>query len=670
MTISPEISERAAQLRDLINRYNFLYYSADDPEVTDAEYDRLFAELKKLEADYPELITADSPTQRVGSAPLDKFTQVTHAMPMLSLDNVFDEAELTAFNQRVLDRLNTDAVITYAAEPKLDGLAISIRYENGLLVQAATRGDGAVGEDVTVNVRTIRNIPLKLHGKNVPQVVEIRGEIYMPKAGFEKLNQQRLANNEKLFVNPRNAAAGSLRQLDSSVTASRPLALFCYGLGELQGMERPSSHTEAMQIISEWGGAVSPDTKQLKGVDECLEFLHQLGERRASLSYDIDGVVFKVDDSHLQERLGFVSRAPRWAIAYKFPAQEESTQVIDIEVQVGRTGALTPVARLQPVFVGGVTVSNATLHNEDEVRRKDVRIGDTVIIRRAGDVIPEVVQVVKDKRPANATEFVMPTHCPVCGAEVERVEGEAVARCSGGLFCGAQRKEAIKHFASRKALDIDGLGDKLVEQLVDAELIKDPADLFYLNKEQFSALERMGEKSAENLVNALEQAKNTRFARFLYALGIREVGEATARSLALHFVELAKLTAAKEDELIEIEDVGPVVAHHIYTFFQQTHNLDVIQRLLDAGVNWPEEKPVYADSALAGKTIVLTGTLENLSRSEAKEKLLALGAKVAGSVSAKTDYVVAGRDAGSKLNKAQSLGIDVVDEATLIQWIN
>ncbi|AUZ84737.1 NAD-dependent DNA ligase LigA [Methylophaga nitratireducenticrescens] len=670
MTISPEISERAAQLRDLINHNNFLYYSADDPEVTDAEYDRLFAELKKLEADYPELITADSPTQRVGSAPLDKFTQVTHAMPMLSLDNVFDEAELTAFNQRVLDRLNTYAVITYAAEPKLDGLAISIRYENGLLVQAATRGDGAVGEDVTENVRTIRNVPLKLHGKNVPQVVEIRGEIYMPKAGFEKLNQQRLANNEKLFVNPRNAAAGSLRQLDSSVTASRPLALFCYGLGELQGMERPSSHTEAMQIISEWGGAVSPDTKQLKGVDECLEYLHQLGERRASLSYDIDGVVFKVDDSRLQERLGFVSRAPRWAIAYKFPAQEESTQVVDIEVQVGRTGALTPVARLQPVFVGGVTVSNATLHNEDEVRRKDVRIGDTVIIRRAGDVIPEVVQVVKDKRPANATEFVMPTHCPVCGAEVERVEGEAVARCSGGLFCGAQRKEAIKHFASRKALDIDGLGDKLVEQLVEAELIKDPADLFYLNKEQFSALERMGEKSAENLVNALEQAKNTRFARFLYALGIREVGEATARSLALHFVELDKLTAAKEDELIEIEDVGPVVAHHIYTFFQQTHNLDVIQRLLDAGVNWPEEKPVYADSALAGKTIVLTGTLENLSRSEAKEKLLALGAKVAGSVSAKTDYVVAGSDAGSKLNKAQSLGIDVVDEATLIQWIN
>ncbi|HAO25124.1 MAG TPA: DNA ligase, partial [Methylophaga sp.] len=644
--------------------------SADDPEVTDAEYDRLFAELKQLETKYPVLVTPDSPTQRVGSAPLNKFTQVTHAMPMLSLDNVFDEAELTAFNQRVRDRLNTDAVITYAAEPKLDGLAISIRYENGLLVQAATRGDGAVGEDVTENVRTIRNIPLKLHGNNVPQVVEIRGEIYMPKAGFEKLNQQRLANNEKLFVNPRNAAAGSLRQLDSSVTASRPLALFCYGLGEIEGMERPASHTEAMQIIKKWGGAVCPDTKQLQGVDECLEYLHQIGERRASLSYDIDGVVFKVDDSRLQDRLGFVSRAPRWAIAYKFPAQEESTQVLDIEVQVGRTGALTPVARLQPVFVGGVTVSNATLHNEDEVRRKDVRIGDTVIIRRAGDVIPEVVQVVKDKRPDNAVEFVMPSQCPVCGAEVERVEGEAVARCSGGLFCGAQRKEAIKHFASRKALDIDGLGDKIVEQLVDAELIKDPADLFYLTKAQFSALDRMGDKSAENLVNALNHAKNTRFARFLYALGIREVGEATARSLALHFVKLDKLTTAKEDELIEIEDVGPVVAHHIYTFFRQEHNLDVIQRLLDAGVSWPEEKPVYADSELTGKTVVLTGTLENLSRSEAKEKLLALGAKVAGSVSAKTDYVVAGRDAGSKLNKAQSLGIEVVDEATLIQWIN
>jgi len=670
MTISTEISDRAAQLRDLINRYNFLYYSADDPQVTDAEYDRLFAELKKLEADYPELVTPDSPTQRVGSAPLDKFTQITHAMPMLSLDNVFDEAELTAFNKRVLDRLNTDSVMTYAAEPKLDGLAISIRYENGLLIQAATRGDGAIGEDVTENVRTIRNVPLKLHGNNVPQVVEIRGEIYIPKAGFEKLNREQLSKFKRPFMNPRNAAAGSLRQLDSSVTASRPLALFCYGLGELQGMERPGSHTDAMHIISGWGGAVCPDSQQLQGVDACLEYLHNLSELRDSLPYDIDGVVFKVDDTRLQERLGFASRAPRWAIAYKLPAQEAQTLVEDIQVQVGRTGALTPVARLQKVFVGGVMVSNATLHNEDEVRRKDVRVGDTVVVRRAGDVIPEVVKVLKQQRPASTFEFVMPSQCPVCGADVERVEGEAVSRCSGGLFCGAQRKEAIKHFASRKALDIDGLGDKIVEQLVDAELIKDPADLFYLSKAQLSALERMGDKSAENLVNALNHAKNTRFARFLYALGIREVGEATARSLALHFVELDKLTAAKQDELIEIEDVGPVVAHHIYTFFRQEHNLDVIQRLLDAGINWPEEKPVYADSKLAGKIIVLTGTLENLSRSEAKEKLLALGAKVAGSVSAKTDYVVAGRDAGSKLNKAQSLGIEVVDEATLIQWIN
>lgn len=670
MTISTEISDRAAQLRELINRYNVQYYSADDPQVTDAEYDRLFAELKQLEANHHELVTPDSPTQRVGAAPLNKFTQITHAMPMLSLDNVFDEAELTAFNQRVLDRLNSDASITYAAEPKLDGLAISIRYENGLLVQAATRGDGAVGEDVTENIRTIRNVPLKLSGNNVPQVVEIRGEIYIPKTGFEKLNQQRLANNEKLFVNPRNAAAGSLRQLDSAVTAARPLALFCYGLGELQGMERPDSHTAAMKIIAEWGGAICPDTQQLQGVEACIKYLQQLGERRANLPYDIDGVVFKVDNSRLQERLGFVSRAPRWAIAYKFPAQEETTQVLDMEIQVGRTGALTPVARLKPIFVGGVTVSNATLHNEDEIRRKDIRIGDTVIIRRAGDVIPEIVQVVKVHRPVDAAEFVMPNQCPVCGADVERIEGEAVARCSGGLFCAAQRKEAIKHFASRKALDIDGLGDKLVEQLVDAELINDPADLFSLTKVQVSALERMGEKSADNLINALQQAKNTRFARFLYALGIREVGEATARSLALHFANLDTLMTAKEDKLIEIEDVGSIVAHHIYTFFQQTHNLDVIQRLLDAGINWPEEKPVYADSDLAGKTVVLTGTLENLSRSEAKEKLLALGAKVAGSVSAKTDVVVAGRDAGSKLNKAQSLGIEVVDEATLIQWIN
>ena len=669
MTISEDIKSHVAELRGIINDLNYHYYSQDDPAASDAEYDRLFNELKQLEATYPELQTADSPTQRVGAVPLAKFSQVTHAMPMLSLDNVFDETELTAFNQRVKDRLNSSQPVEYAAEPKLDGLAISIRYENGLLVQAATRGDGSVGEDVTENVRTIRNVPLKLQGDNVPAVVEIRGEIYMPKAGFEKLNQQQLADGKKIFVNPRNAAAGSLRQLDSAITASRPLALFCYALGDIDGMARPDSHQQAMDLIAGWGGAVCPEFKVLTDVSACLDYLHQLAEKREALSYEIDGVVFKVNSSELQNRLGFVSRAPRWAIAYKFPAQEEMTIVEAIEIQVGRTGALTPVARLKPVFVGGVTVSNATLHNEDEIRRKDVRIGDTVIVRRAGDVIPEIVGVVTAKRPENAVEFVMPKQCPVCDSAVERAEGEAVARCSGGLYCAAQRKEALKHFASRKAMDIDGLGDKLVEQLVDAQLIKDPADLFQLTAEQLAGLERMGDKSAENLVNALQAAKHTRFARFLYALGIREVGEATARALALHFVDLNKLKAATEEQLLEIEDVGPIVAQHIVTFFQQLHNLEVIDRLLAQGIDWPEEKPAFADSLLNGKTIVLTGTLDILSRSEAKEKLLALGAKVAGSVSAKTDFVVAGRDAGSKLNKAESLGIPVVDEAQLQQWI-
>jgi len=669
MTISEDIKSHVAELRGIINDLNYHYYSQDDPAASDAEYDRLFNELKQLEATYPELQTADSPTQRVGAVPLAKFSQVTHAMPMLSLDNVFDETELTAFNQRVKDRLNSSQPVEYAAEPKLDGLAISIRYENGLLVQAATRGDGSVGEDVTENVRTIRNVPLKLQGDNVPAVVEIRGEIYMPKAGFEKLNQQQLADGKKIFVNPRNAAAGSLRQLDSAITASRPLALFCYALGDIDGMARPDSHQQAMDLIAGWGGAVCPEFKVLTDVSACLDYLHQLAEKREALSYEIDGVVFKVNSSELQNRLGFVSRAPRWAIAYKFPAQEEMTIVEAIEIQVGRTGALTPVARLKPVFVGGVTVSNATLHNEDEIRRKDVRIGDTVIVRRAGDVIPEIVGVVTAKRPENAVEFVMPKQCPVCDSAVERAEGEAVARCSGGLYCAAQRKEALKHFASRKAMDIDGLGDKLVEQLVDAQLIKDPADLFQLTAEQLAGLERMGDKSAENLVNALQAAKHTRFARFLYALGIREVGEATARALALHFVDLNKLKAATEEQLLEIEDVGPIVAQHIVTFFQQLHNLEVIDRLLAQGIDWPEEKPAFADSLLNGKTIVLTGSLDILSRSEAKEKLLALGAKVAGSVSAKTDFVVAGRDAGSKLNKAESLGIPVVDEAQLQQWI-
>ncbi|NQZ53923.1 MAG: NAD-dependent DNA ligase LigA [Piscirickettsiaceae bacterium] len=669
MTIPTNLTQRSSELRDLINQYNYLYYSADNPEVTDSEYDRLFNELKQLETEHPELLTADSPTQRVGGAALDKFDQVTHALPMLSLDNVFDEEELKAFDQRVRDWLNTSDNQVYAAEPKLDGLAISLRYEKGILVQAATRGDGAVGEDVTANVRTIATIPLKLAGNELPDVIEIRGEIFIPKAGFEALNAQQRADDKKPFVNPRNAAAGALRQLDSKITASRPLEIYCYGLGEIQGMDTPVSHSQAMKLIAGWGCRMSPELEQVTGVQGCLDYIQQLGERRESLPYDIDGVVLKVDNIQLQQRLGFVSRAPRWAIAHKFPAQQEMTIIEDIEIQVGRTGALTPVARLKPVFVGGVTVSNATLHNQDEIDRKDVRVGDTVIVRRAGDVIPEVVQVVMSKRPEDTVQFTIPTQCPICDSEVERIEGEAIARCSGGLFCPAQQKEAIKHFASRKAMDVDGLGDKLVEQLVDEGLISDVADLFQLTVEQLSTLERMGEKSAVNLVNALQTAKQTKLARFLFSLGIREVGEATARSLASNLLTLDALKVADETLLVEIEDVGPVVAHHIVTFFHQSHNQEVMSRLLDAGVTWPAEQKIASDSMLSGKIIVLTGTLEYMSRSEAKDKLLALGAKVSGSVSSKTDFVVTGRDAGSKLTKAEKLGITVVDEKTMMEWL-
>ena len=670
MTIPTKLLARKVELHNLINKYSYLYYTNDNPEVSDSEYDRLFRELKQLEADHPALLTLDSPTQRVGGQVLDKFDQVTHAMSMLSLDNVFDGNGFLAFDQRVKDWLSTDDVQSYIAEPKLDGLAISLRYEKGILVQAATRGDGSVGEDVTVNVRTISDIPLTLQGDVIPDVIEIRGEIFMPKAGFEALNQQQILEGKKSFVNPRNAAAGSLRQLDSKITASRPLEMICYGLGEIKGLaEMPETHSAAMAMVADLGCRISPELQAVSGVEACLVYIEQIGERRDNLPYDIDGVVFKVDNLQLQQRLGFVSRAPRWAIAHKFPAQQEITTVEDIEIQVGRTGALTPVARLKPVFVGGVTVSNATLHNQDEIDRKDVRVGDTVIVRRAGDVIPEVVQVVLSKRPEQAQPYCIPAQCPICNSLAERVEGEAVLRCTGGLYCPAQRKEAIKHFASRKAMDVDGLGDKIVEQLVDEGLIGDPADLFDLTIAQLAALERMGEKSAENLVTALNAAKQTKFARFIYSLGIRGVGEATARSLAMDFLTLDLLKGADEAALIEIEDVGPVVAHNIVTFFNQDHNQHVVDRLLMAGLTWPLEEKMSADSALSGKIIVLTGTLEQLSRSEAKEKLLALGAKVAGSVSKKTDYVVAGRDAGSKLTKAESLGVTVVDETTLVEWI-
>ena len=670
MTIPPDITARKEELYGLINKFNYQYYTIDNPEVTDSEYDRLFRELKQIETDYPALLTLDSPTQRVGGQVLDKFSQVSHSLPMLSLDNMFNEADLKAFNKRVKGWLNSENTPTYIAEPKLDGLAISLRYEQGILVQAATRGDGNVGEDVTINTRTISSIPLKLNGSGIPEVIEIRGEIFITKQGFESLNKQQITDGKKPFVNPRNAAAGSLRQLDSRITANRPLEIYCYGLGEIKGLAKmPGSHSAAMSMIEKWGCRISPELQKVSSIEACSAYIEQIGERRNNLAYDIDGVVFKVDDLYLQQRLGFVSRAPRWAIAHKFPAQQEMTTVEGIEIQVGRTGALTPVARLTPVFVGGVTVSNATLHNQDEIDRKDIRISDTVIVRRAGDVIPEVVQVVLSKRKEKSKPFILPNRCPICDSEALRLEGEVILRCTGGLYCPAQRKEAIKHFVSRKGIDVDGLGDKIIEQLVDKALVDDPADLFSLKVEQLSALERMGDKSAENLVNAIGLAKNTKFSRFLYSLGIREVGETTARSLANYFLTLDALKEADEEVLIEIEDVGPIVARSIVTFFHQTHNQEIIERLLMAGLVWPIEQQQVTNTLLSGKIVVLTGTLEELSRSEAKEKLLALGAKVAGSVSKNTDYVVAGRDAGSKLTKAEGLGVKVVDERTLIKWI-
>ena len=670
MTVPSEITARKEELCGLINKLNYQYYAIDNPEVSDSEYDRLFRELKQIENNYPALLTLDSPTQRVGGQVLDKFSQVSHSLPMLSLDNMFNEADLKAFDKRVKDWLNSENTPTYVAEPKLDGLAISLRYEQGILVQAATRGDGSVGEDVTVNTRTISSIPLKLIGSGIPEVIEIRGEIFIPKLGFESLNKQQIADGKKPFVNPRNAAAGSLRQLDSRITANRPLEIYCYGLGEIKGLaEMPESHSAAMSMIEKWGCRISPELQEVSSIKACEAYIKQIGERRDTLAYDIDGVVFKVDDLYLQQRLGFVSRAPRWAIAHKFPAQQEMTIVEGIEIQVGRTGALTPVARLNPVFVGGVTVSNATLHNQDEIDRKDIRISDTVIVRRAGDVIPEVVQVVLSKRQENSKPFILPNRCPICDSEAERLEGEVILRCTGGLYCPAQRKEAIKHFVSRKAIDVDGLGDKIIEQLVDKGLVDDPADLFTLKIGQLSTLERMGDKSAENIINAIDLAKKTKFSSFLYSLGIREVGETTARSLAKHFLTLDALKEADEEVLIGIEDVGPIVAHSIVTFFHQPHNQEVIERLLMAGLEWPKEQQQLTNTVLSGKIVVLTGTLEELSRSEAKEKLLALGAKVAGSVSKNTDYVVAGRDAGSKLTKAEGLGVKVVDESTLIEWI-
>lgn len=664
---------RARELRRQIEHHNYRYHVLDDPEVSDAEYDRLMRELKALEEQYPDLVTPDSPTQRVGATPVSELQEVVHARPMLSLDNAFADEDVVAFDRRVRERLEDVEQVEYSAEPKLDGLAISFRYEAGRLVQAATRGDGLRGEDVTHNVRTIKAVPTSLRG-SAPKLLEVRGEVFMQIAGFKAMNQRALERGERTFVNPRNAAAGSIRQLDPRLAAGRPFDVFFYGVGETDGWKLPAKHSEALQQLREWGLKISPLVRIVQGAAGCLEYYRDIGAKRASLPYEIDGVVYKVNRFVQQRELGFVARAPRWAIAHKFPAHEENTIVKGVEFQVGRTGALTPVARLEPVFVGGVTVSNATLHNMDEVRRKDVRIGDTVVIRRAGDVIPEVVKVIVERRPKPAPpQIELPAKCPVCNSAVEREEGEAVARCTGGLYCPAQRKEAIRHFAGRRALDIDGLGSKIIDQLVESDppLVRSPADLYTLTAEQLAALDRMGEKSAENLVDAIEDSKkHATLPRFLYALGIRDVGEATAAALATHFGALKELQEASEEQIQEVPDVGPVVAAHVYKFFQEQHNRDVIADLTrHVKLQSQARKAAKGEGPLAGKTFVLTGSLDSMSRDEASDRIVALGGKVAGSVSKKTSYVVAGAEAGSKLAKAQELGVEVLDEQAFLKLL-
>ena len=671
---------RAADLRAALNRAAHQYYTLDAPELPDAEYDRLFRELQALEAAHPQLRTPDSPTRRVGGAVLDGFAPVRHAVPMLSIRTETDTtaAGAQAFDARVRRELKLadDApAIDYVAEPKFDGLAMNLRYEHGVLVQAATRGDGETGEDVTQNIRTIGQIPLKLNG-DAPFVLEVRGEVYMRRDDFEQLNErmrERMAAGDKAaktFVNPRNAAAGAVRQLDPAIAAERPLSFFAYGLGEVtppeQGGPAFDTHWQLLQALKSWGFPVSALARQAQGASELIAFHDDLAAQRDGLPFDIDGVVYKVDRLELQRELGFVTREPRWAVAHKYPAQEQLTTVLAIDVQVGRTGKLTPVAKLAPVFVGGVTVTNATLHNELEARRKDVRVGDTVVVRRAGDVIPEVVSVLPDKRQPGAPEFSMPAHCPVCGSAVVREEGEADHRCTGGLFCSAQRKQALLHFASRRAMDIEGLGEKLVDQLIDGNVVRSLPDLYRMGFVSLAALDRMADKSAQNLIDALQKSKHTTLARFLFALGIRHVGESTAKALARHFGTLDAVMTADADQLAQVPDVGPVVAESIHTFFAQPHNREVALQLRAAGISWPEGEPsAVARQPLAGKTFVLTGTLPTMSREEAKELLEAAGAKVAGSVSKKTSCVVAGAEAGSKLDKARELGVPVIDEAGL-----
>ncbi len=658
------------QLRGEINQHNQNYYQYDAPQIPDANYDELLRELQALEAANPELLSDDSPTQRVGSAALASFQQVQHQIPMLSLDNAFDDEEFAAFDKRVRDRIQAIDDVEYLVEPKLDGLAVSLLYQDAVLVQAATRGDGKTGENVTENVKTINAIPLRLKGVNLPKLIEVRGEVFMPLAGFEALNKQAVDMGGKSFVNPRNAAAGSLRQLDSKITATRPLAFYAYGVGVVEGLVLPATQKMLFELLVNWGLPISDQVSVESGTEQCHKAYESLAGKRPLLPYEIDGVVYKVNNFALQERIGFVSRAPRWAIARKFPAQEKMTEVVGIDVQVGRTGAITPVARLAAVFVGGVTVTNVTLHNEDEMRRKDVRVGDTVIVRRAGDVIPEIVSVVMQRRSEDSALFNMPLLCPVCGSAVERAEGEAIARCPAGLFCRAQVKESIKHFSSRKALDVDGLGDKIVEQLVAKEMVKTPADLYRLTKEQLSGLERMAEKSANNLLLALDKSKQTTLPKFLYALGVREVGEVTANSLATYFASLEALQYASREDLEKVPDVGPIVAQHVVAFFELQHNQEVIAELLTAGVQWPDVQAMSSvGQALSAKVFVLTGTLSSMGRDQAKEILRSLGAKVTSSVSKKTDYLVAGEESGSKLKKALSLGVTVLSEEDFLALI-
>ena len=662
------LADRYAFLQTELARLEHAYYVLDNPLLPDSEYDRLYRELLEIEAAHPEWITSESLSQRVGGAALKEFQSVTHVVPMLSLNNAFEDADLIAFAKRCRESLHVDHV-DFAAELKFDGLAISLRYENGLLVRAATRGDGASGEDVTSNIKTIRAIPLRLSGEHIPAVLEVRGEVFMYLNDFQKMNTQAALLGEKEFANPRNAAAGSLRQLDSKITAKRPLSFFAYGIGALEPQSwLPATHEALLNAYVKLGLPVCSERRVLQSVDEILAFYNEIGAKRDTLPYDIDGVVYKVNSFAEQVKLGFVSRAPRFALAHKFPAQEALTTVLGIDVQVGRTGAITPVARLAPVEVGGVTVTNATLHNEDEVKRKDVRIGDTVSVRRAGDVIPEVVSVIKERRPADAMQFVMPARCPVCDSHIERLVDEAVARCSGGLFCGAQRKQALIHFAHRRALDIEGLGEKIVDQLVDHHLVRTPADLYRLGFTALANLERMGEKSADNLIQAIDQSRNTTLARFIFALGIRHVGETTAKDLANYYRNMHALMDAKLEDLLSVKDVGPVVADSIISFMEEAHNREVIEQILASGMQLSVEEKIIS-AAVVGKTFVLTGTFPTMTRDEAKDLLENAGAKVAGSVSKKTDYVVAGTDAGSKLTKAEELGVPVIDEASMLELL-